>query len=54
MHVLIVSQYFPPEPFRVGDLAYGLQDRGHHVRVLTRFLSYPKGKLYDGCRVKLF
>lgn len=54
MNVLIVSQYFPPEPFRVGDLALALRDNGHNVTVLTGFPNYPKGKLYDGYSIKFF
>ncbi|MGB7442585.1 MAG: glycosyltransferase family 4 protein [Coleofasciculaceae cyanobacterium] len=54
MKILIVSQYFPPEPFRVGDLALGLRERGCEVTVLTGYPNYPKGKLYEGYRIKLF
>lgn len=53
MRVLIVSQYFPPEPFRVGDLSRGLLERGHEVTVLTGFPNYPKGTLYPGYRMRL-
>jgi colanic acid biosynthesis glycosyl transferase WcaI len=52
MKVLIVSQYFPPEPLRVGDLALGLQERGCEVTVLTGFPNYPVGKIYQGYRIK--
>ncbi len=54
MKILIVCQYFPPEPFRVGDLALALRDRGCEVTVLTGFPNYPKGKLYEGYRIKLY
>jgi colanic acid biosynthesis glycosyl transferase WcaI len=50
--VLIVTQYYPPEPFRVGDLAEGLVERGFEVTVLTGFPNYPKGKIYDGYTLK--
>lgn len=53
MKILIVTQYFPPEPFRVGDLAQGLKEQGHDVTVLTGFPNYPKGRLYEGYRIKL-
>lgn len=52
MKVLIVSQYYPPEPFRVGDLASGLVEHGCEVTVLTGFPNYPKGKLYEGYRIR--
>jgi len=48
MKVLIVSQYFWPENFRINDLALALKDKGHEVTVLTGMPNYPKGKLYDG------
>lgn len=53
LRILIVSQYFPPEPMRVGDLARGLRERGHEVTVLTSFPSYPYERLYDGYKMKL-
>ncbi len=46
MKVLIVSQYFWPENFRINDLASGLVERGHDVSVLTGMPNYPDGKLF--------
>jgi colanic acid biosynthesis glycosyl transferase WcaI len=54
MKILIVCQYYPPEPFRVGDLAHGLREQGFDVTVLTGFPNYPQGKLYKGYSLKLF
>jgi glycosyltransferase involved in cell wall biosynthesis len=48
MRILIVTQYFWPEQFRVNDLAQGLQTRGHEVTVLTGMPNYPFGRIYDG------
>ncbi|MDB5809617.1 MAG: glycosyltransferase [Betaproteobacteria bacterium] len=48
MRILIVSQYFWPESFRVNDLAQGLKERGHTVEVLTGMPNYPAGKLFPG------
>ncbi len=48
MHVLIVSQYFSPENFRINDLALSLRKRGHEVSVLTGMPNYPGGKIFDG------
>jgi glycosyltransferase involved in cell wall biosynthesis len=48
--VLIVSQYFWPEPFRINDVALGLRDAGHDVTVLTGLPNYPEGRLYPGYR----
>jgi len=48
MNILIVSQYFWPEEFRINDLAQGLQKRGHSVTVLTGMPNYPKGNFFSG------
>lgn len=46
--VLIVSQYFYPESFRINELAFELADRGYHVDVLTAIPNYPEGKYHKG------
>ncbi len=48
MKILIISQYFYPENFRVNNLCKELVNRGNDVTVLTGFPQYPKGKIYDG------
>lgn len=48
MNILIVTQYFWPENFRINDLATGLADRGHRVTVLTGKPNYPDGKFAPG------
>lgn len=48
MKVLIVTQYFYPETFRVNTLAKELVSRGHDVTVLTGYPQYPKGEIYEG------
>lgn len=35
MHILVLSQYFWPENFRINDLVAALVQRGHEVTVLT-------------------
>src|SRR5689334_17999913 len=50
MRILVVSQFFWPESFRINDLIQGLKDKGHHVTVLTGLPNYPGGKLYSGYR----
>ena len=35
MNILIVTNHFWPEDFRINDLASGLNDRGHNISVLT-------------------
>lgn len=46
MRVLIVSQYFWPENFRINDVACGLRDLGHEITVLTGLPNYPDGHFY--------
>ena len=46
MRLLIVSQYFWPENFRVNDLVAELVARGHDVTVLTGLPNYPTGKVF--------
>lgn len=48
MNVLIVTQYFWPEEFRINDLAQGLIARGHAVTVYTGKPNYPKGSFFPG------
>jgi UDP-N-acetyl-D-mannosaminuronic acid transferase (WecB/TagA/CpsF family) len=47
MKVLIVTQYFWPEYFRVNDLALDLSKKGYKVEVLTTYPNYPYGKVFD-------
>ena len=44
MRLLVVSQYFWPETFRINDLAAELVRRGHEVTVLTGTPNYPEGR----------
>lgn len=48
LRILIVSQYFWPESFRINDLALALQERGYEVTVLTGLPNYPSGRLFEG------
>lgn len=50
MKILVVSQHFYPEQFRINDLCFSLAERGHSVTVLTGLPNYPKGKIYKGYR----
>lgn len=50
MHILIVTQYFWPENFRVNDLAEELSRRGHEVTVLTGRPNYPEGRVFPAYR----
>lgn len=48
MHILIVTQYFWPENFRINELAASLAEQGHSVTVLTGIPNYPEGKFTKG------
>ena len=48
MRILIVSQYFFPESFKINDLAFSLKEQGYDVSVLTGKPNYPEGKFYKG------
>lgn len=48
LRVLIVSQYFWPESFRINDVAKTLLEKGVDVEVLTGKPNYPRGKIFDG------
>lgn len=48
MRLLIVTQYFWPENFRINDLAVGLRERGHEVTVYTGKPNYPGGRFFEG------
>ncbi|MDP2782159.1 glycosyltransferase family 4 protein [Devosia sp.] len=45
MRLLIVSQYFWPENFRINDLVKEMVERGHDVTVLTGIPNYPEGRV---------
>ena len=47
-HILVISQYFYPEPFRINDICQEWIKRRHKVTVLTGIPNYPEGKFYKG------
>jgi glycosyltransferase involved in cell wall biosynthesis len=51
MKILIFTNHFYPENFRVNDIAFHLASDGHDVTVLTAIPDYPKGRFYDGYNV---
>jgi glycosyltransferase involved in cell wall biosynthesis len=50
MHILVVTQYFWPENFRINDLVAEICDQGHKVTVLTGYPNYPSGEVYPEFR----
>ena len=47
MKILVVCQYYYPEPFRISDICENLVKNGHHVTVLTGLPNYPEGYILD-------
>lgn len=48
MKVLVVCQYYKPEPFRISDICEALVEMGHSVTVVTGTPNYPEGVIYPG------
>ena len=64
MRILVVSQYFWPEDFRINELVKDFKKKGHEIVVLTGVPNYPEGKIFsdykknksefnqlDGCKI---
>lgn len=47
-HILVISQYFFPEQFRINDICTEWVKRGYKVTVITGIPNYPEGKYYKG------
>ncbi|MFQ7414822.1 MAG: glycosyltransferase family 4 protein [Blautia hansenii] len=47
-HILVISQYFYPEQFRINDICTEWVKRGYKVTVLTGIPNYPQGRYYEG------
>lgn len=50
MKILVVCQYYYPEPFRISDICEELIKRGHEVTVITGIPNYPMGVIYPEYR----
>ncbi|MBS0418991.1 MAG: glycosyltransferase family 4 protein [Proteobacteria bacterium] len=50
MNVLVVTQYFSPESFRINEVVASLQQAGCSVTVLTGQPNYPDGRIFPGYR----
>ena len=48
MRILVVSQYFWPENFKINDFVLGMKEMGHSVTVFTGKPNYPSGKYFKG------
>lgn len=48
MKILVITQYYFPEQFRVTDICEELVKRGNDVTVVTGLPNYPGGEIYSG------
>ena len=48
MKILVICQYYSPEPFRIADICEALVEEGNEVDVITSFPNYPMGEIYEG------
>jgi glycosyltransferase involved in cell wall biosynthesis len=46
--ILIFTNHFYPENFKVNDVAFSLQQDDYDVTVITGIPNYPKGKIFKG------
>jgi len=46
--ILVVSQHFWPESFRINDICDSFVEHGYEVEVLCGIPNYPKGQFFDG------
>jgi glycosyltransferase involved in cell wall biosynthesis len=54
MKVLLLSQWYPPEPMKLlSDMTETLVSMGHEVTVLTGYPNWPSGVIYPGYRQRL-
>lgn len=48
MKILVISQRYYPENFRINDITFELAKRGNEITVLTGIPNYPEGEIYPG------
>jgi glycosyltransferase involved in cell wall biosynthesis len=54
MNVLVLTQYYWPESFRINEIVESLQQAGCTVTVLTGQPNYPEGTVFPGYRATGF
>ena len=47
LKILVVTQYFWPEQFRINDIVKSMLKNGHQVDVLTGSPNYPNRNLFN-------
>lgn len=51
MKILVISQYFYPENFRINDFVDTLVERGNDVTVISAIPNYPSGKIIGSYKI---
>lgn len=52
--ILIVTEYFYPEDFKINEVAQSWTQKGYEVDVLTHNPTYPSGKIFDNYKNNWF
>ena len=52
--ILIVTECFYPEEFKINDVALDWKNKGYDVDVLTMVPTYPASKVFDGYENKFY
>ena len=52
--ILIITECFYPEEFKINDIALSWKDKGYDVDVLTLVPTYPLGKVFPGYKNDFF
>ena len=52
--ILIITECFHPEEFRINDLSESWSEKGFNIDVLTLVPTYPVGKVFSGYKNSLF
>ena len=48
MKILVITNHYWPEEFKITELAENLVDKGHDVTVMSGIPNYPEGKFFPG------
>ena len=46
--ILIYTNHYFPEQFKINEIVDWLSEKEHHIRVITGLPNYPSGKIYKG------
>ena len=52
--ILIVTECFYPEEFRINDIFFSWKDKGYEIDVLTLAPTYPLGRIFPGYKNSIF